>query len=87
MPHIITIPLDPDQFEKAQLALDAQAGASHVADQKSGSVKNHDIDFNYTYDGATLTMDITERHTLKAKIASDEQIKEHIVEMLAKGAA
>lgn len=83
MAHLITIPLTPDQFEKAQLALDAGV-PSHVADQTSGTVTSHDIDFNYTYDGATLTMDITARHTMKAKIASDGQIRSHIEEMLAK---
>lgn len=84
MAHIITIPMTQDQFEKAQITLDAVVGASHVADQRSGHVNSHDIDFDYTYDGATLTMDITARHTLKAKIASDDQIKQHLEEMLAK---
>jgi hypothetical protein len=82
MAHIITIPITPAEFEKAQIALDSKAGTSHVADEASGTVHSHDIDFNYTYDGATLTMDITARHTLKAKIADDDAIRDRVKEEL-----
>lgn len=81
MDHIISIPLSPEMFLKAQIALDDTAGVTHTGDDKAGTVVSHDLDFSYTYDGATLAMTITGRHTLKAKLASDEQIKAHIQAM------
>jgi hypothetical protein len=83
MAHIVSIPMTPEQFLKAQVALNSAAGVSHTGDDKSGTVHSKDIDFSYTFDGSSLAMDITARHSLKAKIASDSQIAEHVKEMLA----
>lgn len=80
MAHLITISMTPAQFEKAQIALDGST--DHVGDEHSGTVHSKQIDFDYTWDGSTLTMDIIARHGLEAKIASDDQIKAHIEAML-----
>lgn len=83
MAHIISFPMTPEQYGKAQIALDATPGVSHTGDDKSGTVHSHDIDFDYTFDGADFSMDITARHTMEAKIAPDSAILSRVKKMLA----
>lgn len=83
MAHIISFPMTPEQYGKAQIALDSTPGVSHTGDDKSGTVHSPQLDFNYTFDGSKFSMDITGRHGLEAKIAPDSKILERVEAMLA----
>jgi len=74
MADIITIPMALAEFDKVQTDLDPT---------KTGVVHSKQIDFSYTFDGSNLDIDITARHTLAAKIASDALIKSHLEDLLA----
>lgn len=83
MAHIISFPMTPEQLVKAQKALDSAPGVTHTGDDKSGAVKSPQLDFDYTFDGKTFSMDITGRHGLEAKIAPDSKILSKVEAMLA----
>lgn len=80
MADVIQFPMTPEQFVKAQKALDATT--THAGDSNSGSVVTSQLSFDYDYDGTNLSMTITAKHGI-AKFASDNAIKSHIAEMLA----
>lgn len=82
MADIITIPLTPEQFLKAQTALDNTAGVSHTGDGHVGSVHTPELYFSYAYDGTTFSLTPIAKHGL-AKFASDAAIKAHIEALLA----
>lgn len=83
MAHIISFPMTPEQFVKAQTDLDTATGVTHTGDDKSGTVHSPQLDFDYTFDGNTFSMDITGRHGLEANIAPDSKILERVEAMLA----
>lgn len=51
-------------------------------DASDGSIFTHDVDITYHYDGIALNFNIVKKHTLAAKVASDQFIERHIDEMI-----
>lgn len=82
MADVITIPLTPAQFIKAQCALDVAPGVSHTGDDHGGTVHTADLDFSYTYDEVSFYLTPTAKRGL-ARFASDAAIKSHIEALLA----
>lgn len=85
MADIIEIPMTPAQYIAARLALSAAPSVSKntVTSTTTGDVKSAQLDFSYSYDGGSLlTMTITAKHGIKAKLADDAELKSHIMEEL-----
>jgi hypothetical protein len=86
MADVLQIPMTPQQYVAARAALSSASSVSQntVLSTTTGSVKSNQIDFTYSYDGGSmLTLTILARHGLEAKLASDDQIKSHIMKLLA----
>jgi len=85
MADTIRIPMTLMQYVAARKALSSASGVGHSPTSTTeGTVTSSQLDFRYSYDGgAMLTLSDLQRHSFKAKLASDAQIKSHIMELLA----
>ena len=78
--------MTPQQYVAARLALSEAPSVSKntVTSTTTGDVKSAQLDFSYSYDGGSLlTMTITAKHGFQAKLASDDEIKSHVIKLLA----
>ena len=83
---MIQISMTPAQFAAAKAVIDdSDEVLSHsVSGPQSGSFATSQVGFSYSYDGVSLmTLVVTVKHGF-AKIASDDEIKAHLVRLLSK---
>lgn len=80
----MTFNLTPQQFAALGNKLGSTPGVQlRPANLLSGSISTSDVTLAYSYDGsAVLSVDVTAKHSLKAKLASDAQIQERIAALL-----
>lgn len=83
---MIQISLTPEQFAKARAAiLTSSKVLQHTeATETDGSFATSQIALDYSYAAGVLTLDVTAKHGMAARMASEEQIKEHVMDMLGK---
>lgn len=79
---VITIPMTQAQYDKASAVLQASPKVGCLISGNRGSVTSQQLDFDFAFDGALLTLSSLVRHGF-AKFASDDTIKSHIEGMLA----
>jgi len=80
----MTFPMTPQQFSSLGNTLANNPGVQlRPANQLSGTISTSDVTLAYSYDKtAALTVDITAKHSWKAKLASTEQIEQRISNLL-----
>ena len=82
--HAMTFPVTPPQFFNLTKNLCNVPGVQvRMSNLLSGSISNSDVTLSYAYDGmAVLTVDVTAKHSFKAKLASDSEIQQKIQALL-----
>jgi hypothetical protein len=82
---MIQIAMTPEQYAKARAALCTGSQVrSHIEHgDDAGSFDTPQVSMDYNYAAGTLTLDVTAKRGM-AHFASDEQIKEHLLDLLAK---
>jgi hypothetical protein len=80
---MITIPMTAAQYAKARTIVQDSPRLKEVVEESptKGHFTSNMITAEYNYDGSNLTLNITAKHGL-AKLASDNDIKEHLVTFL-----
>jgi len=80
------INLLPGQFLALEEKLSVQQGIIITeTGTNSGTIANSDVTLSYVYDGdSVLDVEIIAKHSWKAKIANDNQINQHIRDLIIK---
>ncbi|HEY0797431.1 MAG TPA: hypothetical protein VGD64_16780 [Acidisarcina sp.] len=79
----MVINLAPSEFQRKLDALRAKS-KTLVANGNTGMLSNSDVTLSYSYDGvAALTVTVLQRHSFKAKLATEGLIEKSIAGIFA----
>lgn len=79
----MVINLSPPEFQRKLQALRTK-NVKLLDNGKRGMIVNDDVTLGYSYDGkAALTITILQKHSLRAHIASEGTIDDHITDLFA----